>query len=439
MTLLIGICIVTLEGICGYLLFQAFLTPRRKNWYWPVLYILLSDAISAVFMTYFEDTFFKFVIAVCMWFVTSCLFFRGRGMERLFAATIYFVLRYGLSYGVIFMLEQAGGAEIPDFLNPFPAMPANPAWMLLAGGISRGLLLGCVLLVRHILSNKSAPYHYAWWEWTYVFLFPITAFAIYVVFFNDVYILSRGQRAYIVIAWGLVLTSLLELYLMERGVKHRQLRKDHLLASQRNAIQQESLAVVTEAFARQRQMTHDFQNHLQLLEQLLASHAPDRARSYLQTLLRTSADNSLPVHTDHAVLDAILNYKYVTARRQEIAMEITACNCGAIPVADDDLVTILSNALDNAIEACQKLDRDRQIHVKLSQTKTEWIISVRNTAPATSASVHTHRRDPILHGYGLGNIRGALAHYDSDFAVGQEGGWFQLTAVFRKSCAVSPP
>ena len=61
----------------------------------------------------------------------------------------------------------------------------------------------------------------------------------------------------------------------------------------------------------------------------------------------------------------LLNQKYQSAREQQISMTMTMNNLSELSLSEEDIVTLLANLLDNAIEACLKLHGDRRIQLKM--------------------------------------------------------------------------
>ena len=62
-----------------------------------------------------------------------------------------------------------------------------------------------------------------------------------------------------------------------------------------------------------------------------------------------------------------------------IEMTFVLNNLAAFPFSSEEIVVILANLLDNAIEACCKLKGQREIHVKMLCEEAQTILSVRNT------------------------------------------------------------
>lgn len=93
------------------------------------------------------------------------------------------------------------------------------------------------------------------------------------------------------------------------------------------------------------------------------------------------------------------------------------------------LTILISNTLDNAIEACEKLpEEDRQIFVQVLLEEDVLFYAVRNRSLPVNVQPGqlpvTTKIPPALHGYGLENVRTTLKKYSSLYAINYADGWF---------------
>lgn len=84
--------------------------------------------------------------------------------------------------------------------------------------------------------------------------------------------------------------------------------------------------------------------------------------SYVHSLQSAQTSRILLVNTHHSALDALLNQKALVARNRSIDVQFRVNDLSAVKIDLVDLTVIISNTLDNAIEACEKLPvQDRQM------------------------------------------------------------------------------
>lgn len=204
-------------------------------------------------------------------------------------------------------------------------------------------------------------------------------------------------------------------------------RADSLSLQAQVKAQSEGIEALSAANAAQRKMTHDFRAHLEVLSTLLHQDETQKARDYIQKLHDEQNERIFYVNTHHAAIDAILNQKTKVAQNHGIDVQFQVNDLSALPINPVDITVIISNLMDNAIEACDQLKMDkRQIHIK-AVLEDEFFFSIRNTSlPVTvqNNSVATTKKDTLLHGYGLQNVKTILSRYDSLFGIDYKDGWF---------------
>ena len=102
-------------------------------------------------------------------------------------------------------------------------------------------------------------------------------------------------------------------------------------------------------------------------------------------------------------------------------------------IEDTDMVIIMSNLLDNAIEACRKLKENRVILLKIVRERRQLVLSVQNqvddTVEIKEKQIETSKSDKKNHGIGLKNVQMVLDKYHGFGNIRYENGWFYYTAI----------
>ena len=172
---------------------------------------------------------------------------------------------------------------------------------------------------------------------------------------------------------------------------------------------------VQELYANMRGWRHDYHDHLQALKAYLDNQDTAAARQYLNELEdKLDAVDPL-VHSGNAMLDAIVNAKLTLAERLHIPVNEKVIVGNTPLIKDVDLVVILGNLLDNAIEAIseQPPHEKRQLRLYIGIVKQQFYISVTNTRQADQvidyqyASTKSDKR-----GLGIRRVNKLVAKYD---------------------------
>lgn len=160
---------------------------------------------------------------------------------------------------------------------------------------------------------------------------------------------------------------------------------------------------------------HDYHNHIQAMKAYLAMGKIEELDAYLNELDRDLTEIDTVVKTGNVMIDAILNSKISLAKQREIAVDAKAIvpkELGA-SVSEVDLSLIIGNLMDNAMEACMRVDdpEKRFIRLYIDIMKGELYIYVINAASGTLkrvGKIYETLKDSRHHGFGLMRIDKAV-------------------------------
>ncbi len=180
-----------------------------------------------------------------------------------------------------------------------------------------------------------------------------------------------------------------------------------------------------------RSVYHDMKNHLLVLQRHILQrqiNSPETTEMVEKLQSRVAMYEDY-VHTGNDILDIILKEKSELAREKSIAFSVTADLNGVDFIEPLDISTIFSNALDNAIEASEKLpEEQRAILVKAGKMQNFFSVLIENNCLQNSenTNIRTTKSDDFLHGFGISNMRKAAEKYGGQLTTKYEKGTFTL-------------
>ena len=99
---------------------------------------------------------------------------------------------------------------------------------------------------------------------------------------------------------------------------------------------------------------------------MLQGGETQQAQDYLAALQEQQTERALMVNTHNSVIDAVLNQKGYAAQKQHIDIQFEVNDLSPLQIELIDCTVVLGNLLDNAIEACLKLEEaKRRIEVSV--------------------------------------------------------------------------
>lgn len=167
-------------------------------------------------------------------------------------------------------------------------------------------------------------------------------------------------------------------------------------------------------------LNHDMKNHMISLKTYADASDLSGLGAYMNEMSRNLDSREISSFSTHLSINAVLNNKIEKAKKYGIYVAISIQVPEAIGVEEFDLCALLGNAMDNAIEACQRMAEDgvRTIDINISEKKEMIIIEISN--PACSEDVVnlnsriSSKGDKENHGVGLISMRMIVEKYDGE-------------------------
>ena len=181
-------------------------------------------------------------------------------------------------------------------------------------------------------------------------------------------------------------------------------------------------------------LVHDIRNHLIVIDSILQDGEVDRAWNYIGKLQEDYCNIRQSFHTGSVVVDAILGSKAYQAENAGIRFKIVSDDLSDSFVSDRDWCSILSNLLDNAIEACEKMEGKGWIRVRLENRPFGMVWIIENACPELQddrTEVKPKRRG-VRHGTGLQSVRYAIQKYNGFLNQKREKDIFRTTLVLYR-------
>ena len=125
---------------------------------------------------------------------------------------------------------------------------------------------------------------------------------------------------------------------------------------------------------------HDYHSHIQSMKAFMSFQKYGEIEDYLNKLDLDLTTVDTVVKTGNVMMDAILNSKISLAKSRHIAVNAKAIVPKNLAVSEIDLCVVIGNLLDNAMEACLKIEDEakRSMRVYVGIFKGHLYISVSN-------------------------------------------------------------
>lgn len=220
----------------------------------------------------------------------------------------------------------------------------------------------------------------------------------------------------ILCSFGLLFSTFFALFLYERLAKQSKIIRDQQQYEQHLKTQLKHLDEILITQNQIKKFKHDFSNYVIGLQAYIDDNDCQGAKKYINDLKEKMNPGEDIVKTGNTALDAILSTKKAIAKSKGITVNTKIQIPEKVSVDPIDMCIIFGNALDNAIEACERTEIENKTITLAIICQDEAIFcKIVNTAPKSEKSIfRTSKDDKKNHGFGLENIKTTLAKYNAE-------------------------
>ncbi len=330
-----------------------------------------------------------------------------------------------LCYGIVKSLIGLLYAWLPNFFYDtagIAAMLASEAASLLLTGV-------CYYMVYRYFSDYTAS------EMQQMFLVFIPVLMIFIMSeyintlsfdYQFVVLEEDGSFEYLLSHWQLLAMNLLGLLsLFCILFSYKKLQQNFRLSTEISLLEQEEHSLnqyVEEAKTRYdetKSFRHDIRNHIAVVKNLLQSGKLEEAVSYMEDMDDMAEKMSFPCSTNNPVVDILVGNKLGIAKSMGIDVDCSLLLPYPCSLRDIDICIILSNVLDNAIQAVKRLDAgmEKYIHVSGRIQGDFLMMEIENSF---------HGKGAFKKGTGLSNVKKVAEKYGGAMSIEAQENKFVL-------------
>ena len=197
-------------------------------------------------------------------------------------------------------------------------------------------------------------------------------------------------------------------------VKNRMIKKEKDLWALHDQMTEQNYRLLRQSAELNRHLVHDVKHHLLILREYVKEGDLEGVAAYLDEIEDEYLCVPRKAWTGNGFLDFILNQKKSKAESKGILFDIDS---EAIPVwgfTDSEISVVFGNLLDNAIEACEKVeDREKYIHVFMKKRGNIAAVKIRNSIAACPVRMNgrfvSDKSNPGMHGYGVKSVKRVIS------------------------------
>lgn len=221
-------------------------------------------------------------------------------------------------------------------------------------------------------------------------------------------------------------------------------KEKHFVEEQQMKAMKRRLGEAEHFYGSIRRVRHEMKNHLANIKGLVAGEQYGELETYIRKLDETIQEIDYQFSTGNAVTDVIINDKYRRAQKLGITFRVLFAYRETDTISAFDLGIVLDNLLDNAIEACEKVEQEkRRISLTLKRKEHFLLVEVENSYEGRLAwkdgeSVPETMKQSNLpemlmeHGVGLKNVKDVAERYLGYLDIKAEADVFRVTVMLQQ-------
>ena len=366
---------------------------------WLLLFSLLFATDMAGTFGIANET---FLISSCLLIEIAffTIFLKGKIFEKILISVINYVLVYFINLPVMSAISAITGIPMLQ--------------LQMSQNVERVVCLFITKILyfavtQFILSfRKKEEYHFSRNEWIMI----LSAFMITLLIGISMYMITVGGKTteYIYVAVTLLISCLdaVIFIFLRKMNRTSQIEKERDIMEIQLQRQQDEMQHLQQQYEEISILRHDFRNGIDCLCGMIEQGDCSGALAYAKRFKERKVNTILSqVQCSSTMLNAVVNAKFNDAQSKGIDTSLRL----VVQIPHDlefDLSIMLSNLLDNAIEACEKNPSNAQILLTISEEAGYYRLVVRNTIAASvlkkNQELKTEKANKKLHGWGLRSV-----------------------------------
>ena len=175
---------------------------------------------------------------------------------------------------------------------------------------------------------------------------------------------------------------------------------------QKESMDQEMVQSTRTIFEEMHEIRHETKNHLAYIHILLEKGEISRLKEYVNQVSKETEDLFSFVECGNDVINAVMNHMMTQAKAENVVIEPQLIVPPVLPYPETELCSLLSNLVENAVEAAQKSGEEQPV-VTVSIRPQQDYLFIRVTNPVDPKisnkrhlKLQTTKEDAGVHGYG---------------------------------------
>ena len=335
------------------------------------------------------------------------LCYRAKPVKGVLSCVAFEVLTAITEWFTMLILSMVTNGDINQLLE------GTASYFVIAVICKTLLLLACLLLARFVLSRGTDG---ATRTPVFLFLLPTCAIFLYITLWKAM-TETPSIRVYVTVGSAALFVSVLLSFILYGSAMRRNEELFRLQSAYEKAqADKDYYAILDRRNEEVRLFIHDEKNRLAVLQSM---DDADEMHRYVTEILGELQDVSPVGNTQNRMLDLLLGKYDAQCRMLGVRFSYATLTANLAFLEDADLVALLSNVLDNAVEAAQNAEDkwiELSVESKVAGVTTLTCENSAQNAPLTRGGLlRTTKENAAHHGVGVKSVSRIAKKYDGKY------------------------
>lgn len=430
----LNVFLLTIEDIMLYLLVTAFFSKKQSNKFVLLTSVVAFLASAFIVFVFKNNILVKELLLFCVYLIWVYISFKSDWVKRIFVFAFWIAYLLLADNTCITWLRVIFEFSLTDLLiEPY-------SYYMLCFCIKAIEIFGIVIVRIWISKHFRRECIIDLTSGVRFLLVPFTSLSISVFLSKIYFMVSDIPNEFILCLLVVLLSDIVSIFLLNYFEAQSLAVKDNIILRQSMKSELDSIESWKGAYEGQRKITHDFKNQLSVLQGMIENNASkDDVINYLDKLQNVNLPTAIIINTHRMAMDIILSQKLSIAESKNIKFSTQLDDLSNFPLPDEELVIVMANLIDNAIEACEKIpdEKSRYILLKIKIIDGTSFLYIENSTgepvKVVNNRIVTTKNNSIYHGYGLQNIFAVLDQYNAIYSLDYE----EISNIFSFSAQIT--
>lgn len=419
-----------IESILIYFLFHNVLTSKYEKVKKKI--VILSSVFLLSFVIYFSNNLtllLKIGLMVAIIPIFALFSYKDKIYIILFFSMlcVYVFLIIDIIIGCVFSLLTEETIQV--------ILTGNNFYTILLHISAKLINLIAYLLIAKMF--KSLNFNISTKYWVLLNVIMATNLFISLVFMepSGIFSLDIGVTDYLIFASGFLVMSCFVVYFFIQICLFFQKEKEYYITDITNKTLCQQIEIQSVMIDNIKKIKHDMKNNLINISMLINQNQTDEVTGYINELTANIEQSRSGVcRSGNSIVDAIINCKVTICESNNIKLNLKVDKLPELNTSFCEMTTILSNIIDNSIEASLKLKQsEREIVVHIFVYKGYAVFSIKNKFNTVlnieNGIVKTTKQNKSIHGYGLSLIEDTVKKNNGVFNYSYKNNLFDTSVM----------